>query len=74
MKRYTPFFLVAAGIVGALWYFWPDVLAARKKRDDDLNTLLAKTDSQPPLTPAVSTPATPPTTAQTPPSTPAATT
>jgi len=70
MKRYTPFLLVAAAFVGALWYFWPEVLAARKKRDD-LNALLAKTDSQPPLTPAVSTPATPPTTPQTPSSTPA---
>ena len=74
MKRYAPFLLVAAGIVGALWYFWPDVLSARKKRQDDLNSLLAKTDSQPPVTPSVSTPATPPTTPQTPPSAPAAAT
>ena len=46
MKRYAPFLFVVAGIVGALWYFWPGVLAARKKRQDDLDAVLATADAK----------------------------
>ena len=46
MKRYAPFLFVVAGIVGALWYFWPDVLSARKKRQDDLDAVLATADAK----------------------------
>lgn len=40
MKPWIPFMLVAALIVGALWYLWPQMVKAREGRQDELDSIL----------------------------------
>jgi len=42
MKRYFPFLLIAGGIVAALWLMSGRAMAARQRRQEDLDQVLAR--------------------------------
>lgn len=57
MKRYLPMLVTVGVLLAGLWFFWPQVVKARERRQDDLNDILdgngqlPKTEPPPPADP-----------------------